>query len=225
MSYKRNQIEEAIGRIFNPDSEKQLLTRLKRLLELDRALGRKNHSVYRDCLKGQKTLFSEDAPGTGADISFSEYEVFALLNGLRIMQHSRPPGLNYNHAPRASQSRKRAHPDSQATSGQAIRHGSHMGKGPSGRHRGRQYRSGVFFTLASKDDATTRPRPAVCREIEKVHSFRRDVGASSIVLFGSPNSRPPVTRRADEDGTKASGSGIADCIHRESKFSSFETYM
>ena len=31
MPYKRNQIEEAIGRIFHPDSEKQLLTRLMRL--------------------------------------------------------------------------------------------------------------------------------------------------------------------------------------------------
>ena len=41
----------------------------------------------------------------------------------------------------------------------------------------------VFLTLASKDDATTRPRPAVCRGIEKVHSFRRDEGASSMTIF------------------------------------------
>jgi hypothetical protein len=91
MSYKRNQIEEAIGRIFHPDSEKQLLTRLKRLLELDRALGRKHRS--QDPEKANFAFFSEDAPGTGADISFSEYEVFALLNGLRIMQHSWPQGF------------------------------------------------------------------------------------------------------------------------------------
>jgi hypothetical protein len=30
------------------------------------------------------------APGTGADISFSEYEAFTLLNALRIMEHGWP---------------------------------------------------------------------------------------------------------------------------------------
>jgi hypothetical protein len=38
-------------------------------------------------------FFSEEAPGTGADIAFSEYEAFALLNGLRIMQHGWPQGF------------------------------------------------------------------------------------------------------------------------------------
>jgi hypothetical protein len=42
MSYKRNQVEEAIARIFyrqKPPSE--FRTRIKRLLELDRSMGRK----------------------------------------------------------------------------------------------------------------------------------------------------------------------------------------
>jgi hypothetical protein len=41
MSYKRNQIEEAIARIFDPNCKQppsELRTRIKRLLELDRPI-------------------------------------------------------------------------------------------------------------------------------------------------------------------------------------------
>src|SRR5215813_14371312 len=85
MSYKRNQIEEAIARIFDPSSQKppsELRTRIKRLLELDRSIGRKVRS--KDPEEANFAFFSEEAPGTGADILFSEYEAFALLNGLRM---------------------------------------------------------------------------------------------------------------------------------------------
>jgi hypothetical protein len=44
MSYKRNQIEEAIAHIVAPNCEEppsELRTRIKRLLELDRSIGRK----------------------------------------------------------------------------------------------------------------------------------------------------------------------------------------
>ena len=88
VSYKRNQIEEAIGRIFDPNCDKppsELRTRIKRLLELDRSMGRKVRS--KDPEEGNFAFFSEEAPGTGVDISFSEYEAFALINGLRIMNH------------------------------------------------------------------------------------------------------------------------------------------
>jgi hypothetical protein len=47
MSYKRNQIEEAIARILVPNCEKppsELRTRIKRLLDLDRSIGRKLRS-------------------------------------------------------------------------------------------------------------------------------------------------------------------------------------
>ena len=42
MSYKRNQVEEAIVRLFAPNCEKpplDLRTRIKRLLDLDRSIG------------------------------------------------------------------------------------------------------------------------------------------------------------------------------------------
>jgi hypothetical protein len=90
MSYKRNQIEEAIARVFAPNREKppELRTRIKRLLELDRSIGRKLRS--KNAEEANFGFFSEKAPGTGAVVSFSEYEAFALLNGLRIMEHGWP---------------------------------------------------------------------------------------------------------------------------------------
>src|SRR5947199_10787547 len=94
MSYKRNQIEEAIARILVPNCKKppsELRTRVKRLLELDRSIGRKLRS--KDAEEANFGFFSEEAPGTGADISFSEFEAFALLNGLRIMGHRWPQGF------------------------------------------------------------------------------------------------------------------------------------
>lgn len=94
MSYKRNQIEEAIARIIDPSSQKppsELRTRIKRLLELDRSIGRKVRS--KDPEEANFAFFSEEAPGTGADILFSEYEAFALLNGLRIMNHGWPQSV------------------------------------------------------------------------------------------------------------------------------------
>jgi hypothetical protein len=94
MSYKRNQVEEAIARISVQSYEKppsELRTRIKRLLDLDRSLGRKLRS--KDPEEANFGFFSEEAPGTGADISFSEYDAFALLNGLRIMGHGWPQGF------------------------------------------------------------------------------------------------------------------------------------
>jgi hypothetical protein len=45
--FKRNQVEEAIASVLEPESAKpssELRTRLKRLLETDRALGREKRS-------------------------------------------------------------------------------------------------------------------------------------------------------------------------------------
>jgi hypothetical protein len=131
MSYKRNQIEEAIARIFAPNCEKppsELRTRIKRLLDLDRSIGRKLRS--KDAEEANFGFFSEEAPGTGADILFSEYDRF-------------------NYAPRPSRSRKAARADSQARSGkpfdqQAIRAGALEGA------IAVNNTDPVFLTLASK---------------------------------------------------------------------------
>lgn len=89
--FKRNQVEEAIARlsgIKGPEQDVQLRTRLKRLLETDRALGRnlRSDDAEQKCF----AFFSEEAPGTGAEVWFSEYEAFALFVGWRLLEHGWP---------------------------------------------------------------------------------------------------------------------------------------
>jgi hypothetical protein len=91
MTYKRNQIEEAIARLSDPNCQhpsSDLRMRIRRLLELDRAAGRKVRS--NDAEEANFAFFSDEAPGTGADVSFSEYEAFALVNALILMAHGWP---------------------------------------------------------------------------------------------------------------------------------------
>jgi hypothetical protein len=67
-------------RVFVSNCEKppsELRTRIKRLLELDRSIGRNLRS--KNAEEANFGFFSEKASGTGAVISFSEYEAFALL--------------------------------------------------------------------------------------------------------------------------------------------------
>lgn len=73
---------------LNPKSDLQ--TRLKRLLNLDRALGRKPTET--DPAKNTYAFYSADAPGKGTEVLFSEYESFALLMGLRLLESPWPQG-------------------------------------------------------------------------------------------------------------------------------------
>jgi len=91
MRYKRNQVEKAISRVFETGSAKPSLglrTRLKRLLETDRGLGRSKRSADPKC--ANFAFYSMEGPGRGGEVWFSAYEVFALLIGLRLMQHGWP---------------------------------------------------------------------------------------------------------------------------------------
>ena len=189
MSYKRNQIEEAIARIFRPNCEKpspELRTRIKRLLELDRSMGRNTRS--KDAEEASFGFFTEEAPGTGADISFSDYEAFALLNGLRIMEHGWPQGfavsimrrirvdLEGEHARILTQSPLKLFDQ------QAIRVSARRGELPV------DNTDPVFLVLASKaqrapNDGETSPLVALCRGRSKVTEFSYDVGASSLTMF------------------------------------------
>lgn len=92
--FKRNQVEEAIASVFQAGSAKpgsETRTRLKRLLEIDRGLGRNKRAA--DPERANFAFFSTDAPGRGVEIWFSEYEAFALLVGLGLMQHGWPQGF------------------------------------------------------------------------------------------------------------------------------------
>lgn len=92
--FKRNQVEEAISRVISEIGHKpssDLQTRLKRLLNLDRSLGRKPAAT--DPVESAYAFYSADAPGKGAEVPFSEYEAFALLMGLRLLEGQWPQGF------------------------------------------------------------------------------------------------------------------------------------
>jgi hypothetical protein len=189
MTYKRNQIEEAIGRLFRPNAKEldsELATRIKRLLELDRALGRKHRS--RDAEEANFAFFSDEAPGTGVDISFSGYETFALLNALRIMQHGWPQGF-------AVAVMRRMRPDLESEHGRILKQPADklfdqeaiIAKARAG-DIAVDNTDPVFLTFASRakpdpDDAKDWPAFAVCRGLAKVGQFSRVVGASSLTVF------------------------------------------
>jgi hypothetical protein len=189
VAYKRNQIEEAIARIFYPDRQKpppELRTRIKRLLELDRSMGRKVRS--KDAEEANFAFFSEEAPGTGADISFSEYEAFALLNGLRMMDHGWPQSVAVSIMRRVRRDLEREHarilrqdPD-RLFDWEAIRAKAHPGDIAA------DNADPVYLTIASKaqpasDEGQKALLSAVCRGYESVAEFRRQVGASNVTMF------------------------------------------
>ena len=189
MPFKRNQIEMAIARLYDPSCQEppsELRTRIKRLLELDRSRGRKLRSTGAD--EANFAFFSDEAPGTGADILFSEYEAFALLNALRIMDHGWPQGfaVSIMHRVRLDLEKEHARilrqsPD-KLFNLQAIRARARPGD------IAVDNTDPVFLTLASKaqhppDEARPSPISAVCRGFEKVSKFSRDVGASSMTIF------------------------------------------
>ena len=64
MSFKRNQIEEAIARIFDPNCDKpplELRRRIKRLLKLDRSIGRNLRS--KDAEEANLCIFQRGGTG------------------------------------------------------------------------------------------------------------------------------------------------------------------
>ena len=189
MSYKRNQIEEAITRIVVPNCEEppsELRTRIKRLLDLDRSIGRKPRS--KDAEEANFGFFSEEAPGTGADIMFSEYNAFAQLNGLRIMAHGWPQSFAVSIMRRVRRDLEREHArilrqdPGKLFDWEAIRARARPGD------IAVDNTDPVFLTIASKaqrgpDEGQTAPLSAVCHGWAKVCEFSRDVGAPSVTFF------------------------------------------
>jgi hypothetical protein len=85
--WKRNQMEQAIsatlGQGLTPSPSLQ--TKLKRLLDTDRELERKFRP--KGARAANFAFYSSAPPGRGAEVLFSEYEVFALLMALNLMEH------------------------------------------------------------------------------------------------------------------------------------------
>jgi hypothetical protein len=92
--FKRNQVEEAIfARLESRSREPtpEFRTRVKRLLDTDRALGRSLRS--NDPERSTYAFFSDEAPGSGVEVWFSPYEALALLFGLQLMAHGWTQGF------------------------------------------------------------------------------------------------------------------------------------
>ena len=91
--YKRNQVHEAIAPIMEFGSVKpsaELRSRIKRLLETDRKLPVDQRANARSA---PSAFFSQAAPGRGQENWFSDYEAFALIVGLMLMQHGWTQGF------------------------------------------------------------------------------------------------------------------------------------
>jgi hypothetical protein len=91
--FKRNQVEEALARILNSNAGRptpMLRMKVKRLLQADRDLGQDKRDA--DPERAHYAFYSAEPPGTGVDIGFSQYDAFALLTGLRLLEHGWPQG-------------------------------------------------------------------------------------------------------------------------------------
>src|SRR5215207_1697071 len=89
--YKRNQVDEAIAAVLARDkngASAHVRTRIKRLLDSDRALGCDVQSD--NPARRAFAFYGDEAPGRGTEILFSGYEASALLVGLRVLNHGWP---------------------------------------------------------------------------------------------------------------------------------------
>ena len=91
--FKRNQVEDAIARVLQRGSTRlnsEMRSRVKRLLEIDRARGRNKRS--NDPEQANFAFHGADTPGRNENL-FSDYETFALSTGLRLMGLGWPQGV------------------------------------------------------------------------------------------------------------------------------------
>jgi hypothetical protein len=87
--FKRNQLEEAIVRTLKASAAqaRDLRLKIKRLLLTDRRLGRGKRSDRR---ADHYAFYSARPQGTGTEVLFTGYEVFAVMVGLIVLEHGIP---------------------------------------------------------------------------------------------------------------------------------------
>jgi hypothetical protein len=107
--YKRNQVEDGISRAFGAEGARvdELRFRLKRLLAADRNLGRRPKS--RDESQRRYAFFSAEPRGSGVEVMFSDYEAFALLAAIMLMEHGLPQTVVVRMMRRVRHDLERAH--------------------------------------------------------------------------------------------------------------------
>jgi hypothetical protein len=91
-AFKRNQVEQAIVRTLGTSEERvrdlKLKLKLKRLLVADRQLGRAKRSAGR--ADRRYAFYSAKPMGSGVEVMFSNYEAFALMMALIVLEHGIP---------------------------------------------------------------------------------------------------------------------------------------
>jgi hypothetical protein len=87
--YKRNQLEEAVIRTLGAtDAQaRDLKLKIKRLLLTDRRLGRRRRS-HRGAER--YAFYSGKPQGTGTEVMFTGYEVFAVMAAIILLEHGIP---------------------------------------------------------------------------------------------------------------------------------------
>ncbi len=91
MFFKRNQVEGAILRTLGVKDDargRDLKFKLKRLLVTDRRLGRGKRS--RNQADGSYAFYTRKPKGSGVEVMFSNYEAFAVLAALIVLEHGIP---------------------------------------------------------------------------------------------------------------------------------------
>ena len=187
--YKRNQIEEAISRTLEQSSAKpssELRTRLKRLLDMDRSLGRNARST--DPQMANYAFFSSDMPGRGIEIWFSDYEAFALLTGLLLLRHGWPQSF-------AVGIMRRLRPDLEKQHGRILKQDPKILFDAEvirqSARPGALYVNNtdpVFLTIVSRRTSASKnnsdiPPCGVCRGLEEVSQFLKKEKAQSHTLM------------------------------------------
>ena len=90
LRFKYNQVVEAIARTLNAGDRRseELDLRLKRLLATDRRFV--NGEQSRTRAGSRYAFYTEGPPGSGVEVMFSDYEAFALLAALLLLEHGIP---------------------------------------------------------------------------------------------------------------------------------------
>jgi hypothetical protein len=89
-TFKANQVRHAIAQTLGGEGERaqQIELRLRRLVAADRSLGCQPRSAQ--TLERHYAFYNGESLGSGADMQYSQYEAFALLAGVLLLEHGLP---------------------------------------------------------------------------------------------------------------------------------------
>jgi hypothetical protein len=183
--FKRNQIEQAISRMFNRQAVEpstELRTRLKRLLETDRALGYSSDGGDPDM--AHFAFFSSDAPGSGVEVWFSAYEAFALLTAWRLLEHGWPQATAVSILRQVRPQLQREHAQILKLDPEQIFDQKKIREKAKPGSLAVNTTDPVFLVIASmqghpRDSASTTRLIKICRGEELMPMLRREVGLSA----------------------------------------------